>query len=107
MDTVAGKTIGFVGFGHIAQMTAKLAKDGFGMRVAALRRTPTKGDEHGLADVTFGHDQKLQLFAESDYVVCVLPGTPETLDFCGGADSPPPHTHTQIPTHSKTKKRNT
>ena len=65
--------------GHIAQTTAQAAK-AFGMRIASIRRNPGK-DDGGLLDVQF--DDKAALFAESDFVVCVLPGTPETLDFCG------------------------
>ena len=78
MNTVAGKTIGFVGFGHIAQTSARLAK-AFGMHVLALRRSGAVG---GGADETFGPEQKLELFRRSDYVVCVLPGTEQTADFC-------------------------
>ena len=78
MNTVAGKTIGFVGFGHIAQASARLAK-AFGMQVLALRRSGAVGDG---ADETLGPQQKLDLFRRSDYVVCVLPGTEQTADFC-------------------------
>ena len=37
MDTLSGKTMGFVGFGNIATATAALALP-FGMRLLALRR---------------------------------------------------------------------
>ena len=33
MDTVAGKTLGIVGFGDIGQCVAKMAKTAFGMKV--------------------------------------------------------------------------
>lgn len=42
MDTVAGKTLGVVGFGHIGQTTARMAKQAFGMKVLALRNNPDK-----------------------------------------------------------------
>eukprot|EP00937_MAST-01D_sp_MAST-1D-sp2_P002258 g2258.t1 len=82
MDTVAGKTIGFVGFGHIAQTAARVCR-ALGMRVLALRRNP---EPNALADETLGNDRKLELFERADFVVCVLPGTPATADFCGAAE---------------------
>ena len=80
MDVVAGKTLGIVGYGHIGQMCAKYAK-GMGMRVVGLRRDPTKADPLGLADKQYGFDDRDQLYAESDYVLCALPGTQDTTDF--------------------------
>ena len=86
MPTLKGKTIGFLGFGHIGQTTARLAK-AFGLRVLALRRNPDKDDEgRALADEVLGSgsaEAKRRIFSESDFVVSVLPGTPDTLDFCG------------------------
>ncbi len=86
MPTLKGKTIGFLGFGHIGQTTARLAK-AFGLRVLALRRNPHKDDAgRALADEVLGSGSvaaKRRVFAESDFVVSVLPGTPDTLDFCG------------------------
>ena len=54
MPVLKGKTMGFIGFGHIAQHTARLAKHGFGMKILAVRRDPSKPDD-GLSDGTFGH----------------------------------------------------
>ncbi len=71
------------GFGHIAQRTAEVAKTAFKMKVAAVRRDPTKEDG-GLCDIPLG--DKKELFAQSDFVVCVLPGTPQTLDYCGAEE---------------------
>ena len=53
MDTVAGKTLGVVGFGHIGQTTARMAKEGFNMKIIALRNNPDRKSD--LADVTYGH----------------------------------------------------
>ena len=91
MPTLAGKTMGFVGFGHIGQTSARVAK-AFGMKIACLRRNKHKGGgEAGgkdgvLADVVYGPEDKFKLLAESDFVVSVLPGTPETFDFFGAAE---------------------
>ena len=41
MNTMAGKTMGFVGYGHIAQSAQALAAP-FGLRFVALRRHPEK-----------------------------------------------------------------
>uniref|UniRef100_A0A7S3Z514 D-isomer specific 2-hydroxyacid dehydrogenase NAD-binding domain-containing protein n=1 Tax=Lotharella globosa TaxID=91324 RepID=A0A7S3Z514_9EUKA len=82
MSTVKGKTIGLIGFGDIAKATAKLAR-AFGMKVLAVRRSPGKGTGDGLADEVVGFEDRLSVFASADFVVSVLPGTSETLNFCG------------------------
>eukprot|EP00516_Mucochytrium_quahogii_P004288 CAMPEP_0203747700 /NCGR_PEP_ID=MMETSP0098-20131031/2777_1 /ASSEMBLY_ACC=CAM_ASM_000208 /TAXON_ID=96639 /ORGANISM=" , Strain NY0313808BC1" /LENGTH=334 /DNA_ID=CAMNT_0050636207 /DNA_START=196 /DNA_END=1200 /DNA_ORIENTATION=- len=79
MPTLKGKTMGFVGFGDIAKSAAKIARDGFGMKIAVYRRDPSKMKE-GEADVVY--QDKLDLFRESDFVVCSLPGTLSTNKFC-------------------------
>ena len=87
MDVLAGKTMGFVGWGHIGKTSAKLA-DAFGMEVIACRRNPAQGDENGgvVPAKTYGIEDKLEVFRRADFVVCSLPGTPETVDFCGAAE---------------------
>ena len=79
MPTISGKTIGFLGFGHIARCTAKAAKAAFNMRVVASRRNP-QADSEGLADVVYSASNMERVFEESDFVVSVLPGTPETVN---------------------------
>jgi len=88
MAMLRGKTLGLVGYGDIAQATARLAK-AFGMRVVALRRNAGKpvGDA-GLVDLVLGpYDGPIQpahkaaLLEQSDVVLCSLPGTPETRHF--------------------------
>ena len=81
MDVVAGKTVGFVGYGHIAQQSAVLCK-ALGMRIIACRRSEG-GNDIVVPAQTYAPDQRLKLFEESDYVVCSLPGTAATKDFCG------------------------
>lgn len=68
MNTVAGKTLGIVGYGDIGASCARIAKHGFRMRVVALRNNPARHCEH--ADKVYGNDDKLALFKESDFVVC-------------------------------------
>ncbi|GBG33341.1 D-3-phosphoglycerate dehydrogenase [Hondaea fermentalgiana] len=82
MPVLKGKTIGFVGFGHIAKSAARIAKDSFGMKIAAVRRNPDKSDS-ALADQVY--TDKVELARNSDFVVCTLPGTPATVKFCDQA----------------------
>ena len=83
MNELHGQTVGFVGFGDIAQATARLCK-ALGMRVVALRNS--RGlDDAGLADAVYYtcDGQKLDVFREADHVICSLPGGADTLKFCG------------------------
>jgi len=85
MSELKGRTVGFVGFGSIAQTTAKLCR-AFGMQVVALRQRPD-GDGAELADKVLHPDHdKLTLFREADFVMCSLPGTPKTKNFCGAPE---------------------
>jgi len=87
MNEVHGQTVGFIGFGDIAQNIAKLCR-AFGMKTMALRQTRNlSGNE--LADVvcysgdTEAGTGKLEVFRQSDYVVCTLPGGASTKHACG------------------------
>ena len=87
MDTMDTKTVGFVGFGHIASLTAAVLKRALNCKIMCVRRNAGKGDEHGgVADQTFSLEDRFEMFAQCDYVVSVLPGTPETIDFMGKAE---------------------
>merc|ERR1719440_393390 len=89
MSELHGKTVGFVGFGDIAQTTVPFCR-AFGMRVVALRQSKNSSG-NDLADKIYytglgaspDGDQKLDLFREADYVVCSLPGGAPTKHFCG------------------------
>lgn len=79
MPTIAGKTMGFVGYGHIARTTAKLAAP-LGLRLVALRRKLGKGtapDEPVLA-ATYSMEQQAEFYSQCDFVVCSLPLTNES-----------------------------
>jgi len=88
MKELHGLTVGFVGFGDIAQTTVPYCR-AFGMKVIALRQSRNATGEH-LADKVYytgaGYaaegDQKLDLFREADFVVCSLPGGAATKNFC-------------------------
>jgi phosphoglycerate dehydrogenase-like enzyme len=81
---IRGSTLGIVGYGDIGRAAAKLATC-YGMKVLALRRNPDLSKTDPFCDVVFGNDKASlnQLFAESDYVLCSAPLTPETKGLIG------------------------
>ena len=80
-DEVNGKTMGIIGLGNIGKATAQKAK-AFHMRVLGYKRTPVSLDY--VDKLYFGEDGLLQLLAESDYVVMLLPNTPATYHLMDG-----------------------
>lgn len=76
--TLAGSTLGLIGYGEIGRSVAHLAK-AFGMRVIALRRHPeATGAGTELLDRVYGEDQLHPLLDESDIVVITAPLTEST-----------------------------
>ena len=69
-----GATCGILGMGAIGDAVARRAK-AFGMRVLATQRNPKPS---AYADEVLGSDATGRVLAESDYVVVILPLTPET-----------------------------
>ncbi|HKD66909.1 MAG TPA: D-2-hydroxyacid dehydrogenase [Candidatus Binataceae bacterium] len=92
-----GKTAGIVGYGSIGRETARLAQ-AFGMEVIALKRNPhdhidpgwcapNVGDPQGLIPKRwFGPEQRVELVAQSDFIVVTLPLTPDTRHFLGARE---------------------
>ncbi|CAJ1933366.1 unnamed protein product [Cylindrotheca closterium] len=74
-----GSTLGIIGYGDIGRAAAKLAT-AYGMKVIALRRNPDRSSEDPYCDTVYGNDKESmnKLFAESDYVLCSAPLTPQT-----------------------------
>jgi phosphoglycerate dehydrogenase-like enzyme len=81
-ETLSGKTVVMLGVGPIARRTAQLAK-AFGMSVRGIGRTARAGDPD-FGDIA-ASDALPALFAEADYVVMVLPSTPQTAGMVGAA----------------------
>lgn len=77
---LSGTTLGLVGFGRIGQELAVRCR-ALGMRIAALKKNPTRGAE--LADKVYGLNQLGELLAESDYLVLCAPDTPENIGMIG------------------------
>lgn len=73
---VAGKTLGLVGFGRIAQAVAKRAHFGFGMKILAKGRRPIPTDTLKAYDATEAQSLEL-LLAQSDFVSLHCPGGAE------------------------------
>jgi phosphoglycerate dehydrogenase-like enzyme len=75
------KTVGIMGMGY-GREVARLAK-AFGMKVMATRRSARPGDRLKNVDVLLLPTQLPRLLAESDYVVVLIPLTPETYQMFG------------------------
>jgi len=80
-ELLLNKTVGILGMGYGIEV-ARIAK-AFGMRVIALHRTAKPGDKDKNVDEILTLDQFSQLFSESDYVVVMLPLTPDTTKMIG------------------------
>ncbi len=81
-ETLAGKRLVMLGVGPIARRTAQLAK-AFGMSVRGIGRTARAGDPD-FGDIA-ASDSLPELFGDADYVVMVLPSTPQTAGMVGPA----------------------
>jgi phosphoglycerate dehydrogenase-like enzyme len=89
LDTLPGKTLGIVGFGHVGRAIARLARPA-GLRILAVRRTagdrtddPSASPE---ADRVYPPAGLPTLLGESDYVALIVPLTPETAGLLGKAE---------------------
>jgi phosphoglycerate dehydrogenase-like enzyme len=76
-----GATCGILGLGAIGEAVAERAR-AFGMRVIGTQRTP-KPCPH--ADEVVGPEETERVLAESDYLVVILPLTPETRGALGAS----------------------
>jgi phosphoglycerate dehydrogenase-like enzyme len=88
------QTLGVIGYGSIGRHVARIAKNGFGMRVLAMSRgdekrdrgwhAPGVGDPDGvLPDAWFTPAQLLDLLAQSDFVLISAPLTESTRNLIG------------------------
>lgn len=62
-----------IGYGDIGASCAKVAKNGFGMRVTGVKRDPKVGGHREWCDEIVGLDQYERVVKEADFVVGVLP----------------------------------
>jgi phosphoglycerate dehydrogenase-like enzyme len=75
-----GKTVGFIGYGHIAKETAKRL-EAFGVKAIACTRSPHKGGP--FLDRVEGMDGLNRLLRESDFVIVTCPLTATTRGLIG------------------------
>ncbi len=68
-------TLGLIGFGAIGREIARMAQ-ALGMRVSALRRSPSAEAQDGVA--FYSRERLHELLRQSDFVVVVTPLTPDT-----------------------------
>jgi phosphoglycerate dehydrogenase-like enzyme len=85
VEEIFGKTLGVVGYGEIGRASAMRAH-ALGMHVIAMRRNPESSLEDPYADKVLGPDARLELMAESDYVVVAAPDAPHTRGLIGEAE---------------------
>jgi phosphoglycerate dehydrogenase-like enzyme len=74
---LTGKTLGILGLGVIGQEVARLAS-AFGLRVIGTRRRP--GSVANVAEI-LPPERTDEVLAQSDFVLLLLPATPETDNF--------------------------
>ncbi|HEX2827376.1 MAG TPA: D-2-hydroxyacid dehydrogenase [Burkholderiales bacterium] len=79
--TLAGKTLGILGLGAVGQELARKAA-GLDMRVIGTRRTASPVAH---VDKVYGSAETDEVLAASDYVVVLLPATPDTDRFINAA----------------------
>jgi phosphoglycerate dehydrogenase-like enzyme len=82
---IAGETVGILGYGDIGRAVAKRAH-AMGMRVVAVKRRPLADHADPLVDWTFAPTGRLEMIAQSDYIVAAAPLTPETRGLIGEAE---------------------
>lgn len=82
MVELTGSTVGIVGLGAIGRAFAQRAK-AFDTRVIAVDLNPNATSPH--VDQVWGLDQLDRLMAESDFVVVLVPYTPQTENMIGAA----------------------
>ncbi|MGE0418588.1 MAG: D-2-hydroxyacid dehydrogenase [Acetobacteraceae bacterium] len=72
-----GKTLGILGLGAIGQEVARIAS-ALGMRVIGTKRRPEKLDH---VEEVLPSDRSNEVMAQSDFLLLLLPATPETENF--------------------------
>ena len=83
MELVSSKTMAVIGYGDIGAACAKIAKNGFGMKVYGVKRNPAECSDlyRSYCDEVVGNDQYEKVISEADFVVGVLPKVADTGDF--------------------------
>jgi D-2-hydroxyacid dehydrogenase (NADP+) len=80
LETLAGKTMLILGLGAIGTRVAKLAQ-AHDMHVLGVRRQPERSCEY--VNEMHGPDKLDELLPRCDYIVCLLPNTPDSHHILG------------------------
>ena len=83
VELVAGKSMAIMGYGDIGAACAKIAKNGFGMKVWGIKRNPDDCSDlyRSYCDEVVGVSEYERIVKEADYVVGVLPKVADTIGF--------------------------
>jgi phosphoglycerate dehydrogenase-like enzyme len=73
-----GKTLALIGCGAIAQVVARIAVNGFGMRVVGYARSPREVPGPAFASVSTDYEEVAR---NADFVSLHIPGTPDNAQF--------------------------
>jgi phosphoglycerate dehydrogenase-like enzyme len=76
-DLLRSQTIGIVGLGAIGTEIARISK-ALGMKVLGVRRTAKKITRTRYVDIVYPRTHLTKMLTQCDYIVMVLPYTPET-----------------------------
>jgi len=80
IEMVRDKTLGIFGYGDIGYNCAKVAKNGFGTKIIAMKRDPSKmtAESSAVVDECWGFDRFDDFLEECDYIVSCCPLTEQT-----------------------------
>lgn len=83
VELVSSKSMAVIGYGDIGAACAKIAKNGFGMKVIGVKRNPADCSDlyRSYCDEVVSNDQYERVIKEVDYVVGVLPKVADTVNF--------------------------
>lgn len=84
VESMAGRTMGIVGYGEIGRECATLAK-ALGMRIVATRRRPELGKDDPIVDQFYALTDFNAMLPVADVVVLSAPSTPETFNMISEA----------------------
>ncbi|MHA1989113.1 MAG: NAD(P)-dependent oxidoreductase, partial [Promethearchaeota archaeon] len=80
---VSGKNLGIIGFGAIGVKVAKIMKQGFGMKIYAIRRNIKNSEDETICDFIGAYNALNTILTECDFIVVSLPLTKETEGIIG------------------------
>jgi phosphoglycerate dehydrogenase-like enzyme len=83
---ISGQTVGIVGYGDIGRAVATRVR-AMGMRILAVKRHgPPLYNVDPLINQIYLPEQRTEMIAQCDYIVCAAPLTPETRGLVGEAE---------------------